>query len=67
MKIDYTKGKEPKYLVSIYGWDIEDSYYFHYYEDAKQLFESIRKHEHEGAAVSLYDLKKDVRRAFARL
>lgn len=70
MKFDRTKGKKARYLVSVYGWNVEDRYYYHYYREAKALFNEIkgkRTTSGNGNVVSVYDIEKDVRKDFARL
>ena len=66
MKFDYTKGQEARYMVSIYRWNVDDHYYLHNYRDAKKLFDEIKQKE-EDASVSLWDLKKDIRKEYARV
>ena len=67
MKFDYTKGKSAKYMVSLYGWNVQDRYYFHYMKEAKDTFEQIKaNHLKAGLIASIYDLKTDERKAFAR-
>ena len=66
MRFDMTQGKSPRYMVSVYGWDIEDKYYFHYLADAKALIEKLRKKLRKGTALSLWDMDKDVRKMFAK-
>lgn len=67
MKFDYTKGKKARYLVNIYGWNASDQYYFHYFREAKEMFNNIKeKSLKEGRSVSIYDLTKDIRKEFAK-
>ena len=67
MKFDRTKGKSPRYLVSIYGETVEDKYYYHYFREADDFFDQLLRKEWEaGTAISLYDLQKDVRKNFAK-
>lgn len=66
MRFDYTKGKSARYLVSLHGWDVVDRYYFHYFKEAKDLFEQVKANQlKEGHKVSIYDLKTDELKAFA--
>ena len=67
MKFDYTKGLKPKYLVSVHNWQVDDLYYFHYFKEAKNLFESITEENHKGFSVSLYDMDTDVKKMFKKL
>lgn len=65
MKFNYTRGKEARYMVHVYAWNVNDMYYVHYYKDARRLYESILTGTLEsGTAVSIYDIKKDIRKAF---
>lgn len=66
MVFDCTKGKEPVYLVMIHYWWGSDKNYFHYYKEAKEFFEKICPENHGGCSVSLYDLRKDIRKAFKK-
>ena len=67
MKFDFTKGKSPKYMVSIYGELIEDKIIYHYYRDAMSKFASIvAQGQPQGVAVSVYDMTKDVRKAYKK-
>lgn len=69
MRFDYTKGQSAKYLVSVYYGMLEDHYYFHYYKDAKKLFEDLKSKKEDlgGASVSINDLEKDIRKDYARI
>lgn len=63
-----TKGKPAVYLVSIYNWNVEDKTYFHYLKDAKAFFERAKHMPHEnGTVISIYDIKKDIRKAFYKV
>lgn len=67
MIFDRTNGKEAKYMVTLYGWNVNDGYYFHYMKDAKETFEKLKsEYLAEGLVVSIYDLKEDKRKAFAK-
>lgn len=67
MRFYRNKGKPAKYLVSVYGWNIEDKYYYSAYKDAKEFFNTIKDKETKaGNAVSVYDMKNDIRKDFAR-
>lgn len=68
MRFDYTKGKEAKYLVGIHGENFGDQYYFHYYKEAKAMFDKMKEnHRGSGVALNLYDMTNDVRKAFLKL
>ena len=67
MKFDYTKGLKAKYLVSVHNWQVDDFYYFHYFKEAKTLFESITEEKYKGFSVSLYDMDTDVKKMFKKL
>lgn len=67
MRVDCTKGQDAKYMVSIHRESGDDFYYFHYFKKAKELFDSAKTREAEGTSISLYDMKKDIRKEYARL
>ena len=67
MRFDYTKGQVAKYMVSIHRESGDDFYYFHYFKGAKELFDSAKTREAEGTSLSLYDMKKDIRKEYARV
>ena len=65
MRFDYTHGNGAKYIVTLYGCNVEDHYYLDTYKDAKRLFERIKGGKHEkGTALSLSDIVKDHRKEF---
>lgn len=68
MRFDYTKGKKARYVVSLYGWNIEDHYYFNNYKEAGEMYKQLlKKHKDEVATcLGIYDLDKDIRKAFAK-
>ncbi len=67
MIFDFTHGKEVKYMVMYYYWNGFDRVYYHTYKEAKEGFERAITQEHEeGTAISLYDIKKDIRKAYKR-
>lgn len=67
MHFDRTNGKEERYIVNLYSWDVEDHYYYHSYREAKNLFDKIKNEKHkEGTAISIYDIKNDVRKEFIK-
>lgn len=67
MRFDYTKGQGAKYMVSIHRESGDDFYYFHYFKGAKELFDSAKTREAEGTSISLYDMKKDIRKEYVRV
>lgn len=67
MRFDYAKGQPAKYIVNVYRWNSSDQYYVHYYREAKHLLESLKKQEAEGTTISVYDLKNDIRKDYARI
>lgn len=67
MRFDYTHGKTPVYMVALHGELYSDYYYVHYYKDAKKLFDDIKNTEHSPATVSIFDIRKDIRKAFAKI
>lgn len=68
MRFDYTKGQEARYMTSVYGVNVEDHYYYHIYKEAKAAFDRLKGLEHEpGTSISVYDLKNDVKKEFARV
>ena len=67
MRFDRTSGKEARYMVTLYGWNVEDHYYCDSYKAAKKIFDGISHKDHEkGVALSIYDMKKDIRKAFIK-
>ena len=67
MKFDYTNGKTAKYGVTVYSWNVNDINYFHYLKDAKAFFEKLKNKEYEpDTIISIYDLKKDIRKSYMR-
>lgn len=68
MKFDCTHGNEAKYIVSRYGWASHDQYYVDSMATAKTLFEELKVMcEGKDECISIYDLKKDIRKAFTRV
>ena len=58
MKFDYTKGKTAKYRVTIYSWNVNDIYYFHYLSEAKAFLKKLKNKEYEpDTIISIYDLE----------
>ena len=67
MRFDCTNGKTARYIVSVYNWNIDDHSYYHYYKDAKILFDKLKARDFEnGTVISIYDLIKDQRKEFIR-
>lgn len=65
MRFDRTKGMKARYIVTLYGWNVQDHYYFHYLKEAKELFGKLNNGKHDkGTIISLSDLVKDKRLAF---
>ena len=54
-------------MVSIHRESGDDFYYFHYFKKAKELFDSAKTKEAEGTSISLYDMKKDIRKEYVRV
>lgn len=67
MRFDYTHGEGAKYLVSLYGFNVEDHYYYHTYREAKRAFKTIKDSKQaEGTILSLTDIVKDCRKEFMK-
>lgn len=65
MRFDHTEGKKAKYMVSLYGWNVHDVYYYHYGREAKAAFEALKgKPNKPGTVISIYDMVTDTRKAF---
>ena len=41
MRFDRTSGKEARYMVTLYGWNVEDHYYCDSYKTAKKILKNI--------------------------
>lgn len=67
MKFDYTKGEKAKYMVGVYRETVNDHYYVHSMAEAKKLFSNLAMKERKGVRISIYDMVKDVRKAFIQL
>lgn len=75
MRFDYTHGKEARYVVVLYSLTgfSSDHYYFHEYRKAKEFFkqacetEQARETESTVEAISVYDMKRDIRKDFCRI
>lgn len=67
MRFDYTHGNKAKYMVSLYGFNVEDHYYCDTYKGAKAVYDGLLGASHaKGTVLSLSDLTKDVRKEFKR-
>ena len=72
MKFYHTEG-EPKYMVGLYYWNGNDQHYFDTYGDALAYFRKVERDyadagkPHEAVSMSLYDIKKDVRKMYCRI
>lgn len=67
MNFDYTHGRGAKYLVSLYGFNVEDRYYCDTYKEAKRIFKAIKDSKQtEGTVLSLTDMVKDFRKEFIK-
>ena len=65
MKFDYTHGKPAKFMVTVYGWNIEDRFLYNTYADAEKQYKIICAKDYDNDwATSLYDLVKDERKAY---
>ena len=65
MIFDLSYGLLPKYLVHVYGWNVDDRYYFHYYNKAREKFtQLVSLHNGKGYAISISDLATDTRKDF---
>lgn len=67
MKFDYTKGETAKYIVNVYYpvWS-DDHYYYHSYKDSMEKFNQLKENRTD-VRISVYDLKNDIRKAYAKL
>lgn len=67
MNFNYTHGNKTKYIVSLYGWNVEDHYYCDTYKGAKRIFDSIKGKKHEsGTTLTIADAVKYVRKEFIK-
>lgn len=67
MRFDYTKGQHANYMVSIHRWNGNDFYYFHYFKDAKKLYDDVKGKEEKGTSVSIWDMTRDIRKDYVRV
>ena len=67
MVFDKTKGEKAKYIVMTYGWNVEDRYIFHSYNEARKFWKELTgKNWEKGTAISLYDVEHDIRKEYAK-
>ena len=71
MTWDKTGGLEARYTLNIY-WEtqflpIVDRYYYHYFKDAKKHFDKLVASDEHGYTANIYDLKRDVRKAYHKV
>lgn len=59
MRFDFTHGKPAKYMVSLYGWNVEDHIYFSEWEAARDCFERKKGNITAGQSLSLVDMAND--------
>lgn len=69
MRFFHTHGKDAKYLISLYNWNLEDHHYYDTFAEARKAFNKFVDGDtlEKDTVVSMYDLKKDVRKAFVRV
>ena len=67
MRFDCTKGQYAKYMVSIHRECGEDFCYFHTFKEAKDFFDRKKESEGAGTSISLWDIKKDIRKDYVRV
>ena len=67
MKFNHTKGRDARYVVSLYAWNVEDYHYFYYFREAKKLFDELcGQPQEKGTVVHITDISKDVRKEFKK-
>ena len=64
MEFDYTNGNKPRYLVSFYGGDVKDKWYYDKYRKAKEKFNEVKKRQSRGTILSLIDVVRNARKEF---
>lgn len=65
MIFDRTNGKIVVYAVYVHGDMTVDRYYYHYYRDAKNMFNRLSaNHRYDDCSISLYNMSKDIRKVF---
>ena len=68
MKFYHTLGKEPKYMVQVYTEIWDDQYYFVEYRKAMDKFKELKGCAWgEGTSISLYDMRKDIRKEYEKI
>ena len=62
MRFDYTHGEKARYVVSVYGELVNDSYFFADYEKAKKMFGEISDEytdkPNQRVIIAVWDIKK---------
>ena len=67
MRFDCTHGNKAKYIVSLYGWDVEDHFYCDTFKNAKRIFNIAKGTKfRKGTALSLYNIQKDIRKEYVK-
>ena len=57
MRFDFTHGGVAKYSVSLYGFNVEDKYYFRELDEAKRFFEEMTtRYYAKGTLITLRDV-----------
>ena len=68
MTFNYTKGKEANYVVLVYyDHNENDRYYTNTLKEAKNLYAKLLLNDVQGRAISIYDLKNDIRKEYINL
>lgn len=68
MKFDYTKGRDARYKVTIYGWNVEDTYFFHTHDEAKRFYDKLKaKPIERGYIISIREVDGVKSNSYVRL
>ena len=68
MRFDFTKGKEPRYLVQVYAEWGNDQFYYYYFKEAMEKFRKLKEKEWGiGTIITVYDMVKDIRKEYVRV
>lgn len=68
MKFDYTTGNGANYKVTVYGWNVEDTYYFDSYDRARGFFDGLVKGNFEsGTVISIRDVNSVKSNSYMKL
>ena len=68
MRFYYNKEKEPKYMVSLYAWNIEDHWYYDNMRQAKDKVMNLTETEWESdVTISLHNMRRDERKIFIKI